>query len=152
MAMLAVADPTVRVKAVGTAASVPSSDICKLSYYLSCVNSCLRSEGKAIIDPTHTNYQNAASLKQDDQLVIIVLAAILSPVDLLDVCFFVVPDGHGLLGGTANEFLEITAAQQFFWSSPSQGKDCYVQRTEGPNLQSNDLYQKLAPEQLSWAF
>jgi len=101
---------SVSMKAVGTSTTVDNNPIAKLMYYLSCVNSCLVKNGQKLLDQRHTAYWEYTKLSPDEQALIVLLAALLSPDELIDVCFFVVPKDSSCLGGSANEFLEITKA------------------------------------------
>jgi len=111
------------VKSVGTVITdLPRNNIQKLMYYLGCVNSCLRKGGNQLIESKHTNYKDEHKLSEDDRTVVVLLATILSPDELLDVCFFVVESGAKCLGGSSNEFLEITAANTVVGAAMSKGK------------------------------
>jgi hypothetical protein len=104
------ADVSISMKAVGTSTSVPNHPIAKLMYYLSCVNSCLVKNGQRLLEQRHTSYANYTSLSSDEQTLIVLLALLLSPDELIDVCIFVVPPGTACLGGAQNEFIELTKA------------------------------------------
>jgi len=107
--MIGAVGKEVTVKKVGqTVTNVPRSNVARLMYYLGCVNSCLRVGGTAPIEAKYTNYPGANSLSSTEELNVIVLSVILSPDELIGVCFFVVPDNASCLGGSANEFLEIS--------------------------------------------
>jgi len=111
----------VTIKKVGSTISNPTSNIGCLMYYLSCVNSCL-SSGKQLIPSTLTSYQNPGKLTPDEELTVVVLSAILSPDELINVCFFLVPANSPCLCGSLNEFLEIKEASQFVGAAISSNR------------------------------
>lgn len=94
-----------KIKATGTAVTVPSYDVCKLSYFLNCGTlGC----GIDIIVDELVDYKNAHRLPRSRQDAIFKLAYDDFDDDaLIGKTIFPLPSGHSLLNGTSNEFYSI---------------------------------------------
>lgn len=112
----------ISIKAVGKVVSVPNNNIARLMYYLSCVNNCLEKNGQKLLEQRHTDYQNFAQLSDEEHTLIVLLALLLSPDELIGLCFFVVDEGSACLRGSSNEFLEITSARNVLGALLTQDK------------------------------
>jgi len=135
--MMVQGQQVVQVKHIGQVITDrPQSNIQKLMYYLSCVNSCVRMNGQQLFETRHTNYKEAFRLNSDEETLIVLLASILSPDELIDVCFFVVPEGSACLGGSSNEFLEITQANQVVGAAMVKNK---IALFKGEKVQTNKV-------------
>jgi len=75
-------------------------------YYLSSVDSCLNH----FIPPEIRDPDSYCNLSNEQKTAVVVMAALLSPDLLLGKVIFAVPDNHPALGGSSNEFYEITEA------------------------------------------
>jgi len=116
-------DTSITIKAVGKLTSVPNNNIARLMYYLSCVNNCLDKDGQSsLLDSRHTDFRNYDKLQDEEQTLIVLLSLLLSPDELIGVCFFVVDEGAACLRGSSNEFLETTSAKSFLGALYSQNK------------------------------
>jgi hypothetical protein len=116
-------DKKTQIIAVGTAmTNTPQTNVACLMYYLSCVNGCLKVKGETLVPAKFADYRNHAALTGQEELTVILLCGLLNPIELIDVCFFVVPSGHPALGGTRNEFLEISKATTIVAAAAVKGK------------------------------
>lgn len=107
--MAALVQQGVEFEAIGQRVTVPNDDFAKLMYYLSCMNTCLEN----FIPPQYTNYQNYYNVSNETRAEILALVMILEPSKLLGKVIFLLPSGHSLLNGSANEFYKVRSNLKF---------------------------------------
>ena len=90
----------------GTQTTVPDNDICKLSYYLNCINGLIQ-ESSLEIRPELINYRKADVLWTSKQDEIISLSLLLEPHGLLDKLFILDNDRKLLPNDYNNKFCEL---------------------------------------------
>lgn len=102
----------------GSNATVPKDGICRLSYYLNCVDSCIN----MITNPRLTHYQNANYQPRHVKDSIIVLAcAVLDAETLLRSQILIIDDDHKFLPrDSANIFAELHTVSKVFGVVASQ--------------------------------
>mmetsp|Transcript_3898 Transcript_3898/g.5462 ORF Transcript_3898/g.5462 Transcript_3898/m.5462 type:complete len:395 (-) Transcript_3898:17-1201(-) len=96
------------IRATGTSVTIPWDGIAKLMYYLSCVDSCVED----LIPSELTNYSNYSRLSEEEKILVVTMAILVSPDLLVGKVFFPVNAGSDVLNGTSNEFYEISQAKQ----------------------------------------
>jgi hypothetical protein len=90
------------VKAFGRTVTVPDADIGKVMYYLDCVCTVIDYDDNNI--RRYRNYSNWMNMSDEEDKLIFILAAALSPDELEDKVFF---ENAALCGTSANQFYEI---------------------------------------------
>lgn len=90
------------VKKFGQTVSVPDADIAKIMYYIDCVCTVIDYDDNNI--RRYRNYQNWMNMTDDEDKLIFVLAATLSPDELEDKVFF---ENSALCSNSSNQFYEI---------------------------------------------
>jgi hypothetical protein len=89
-------------KMFGETVSVPDADVAKVMYYLDCVCTVIDYDDNNI--RRYRNYSNWMNMSDEEDKLIFVLAATLSPDELEDKVFF---DNAALCPSTSNQFYEI---------------------------------------------
>ncbi|CAF1082916.1 unnamed protein product [Rotaria sordida] len=90
------------VKKFGQTVSVPDADIAKIMYYLDCVCTVIDYDDNNI--RRYRNYSNWMNMSDEEDKLIFILAATLSPDELEDKVFF---ENGKLCSNTSNQFYEI---------------------------------------------
>ena len=90
------------VRMFGETVSVPDADIAKVMYYLDCVCTVIDYDDNNI--RRYRNYSNWANMSDEEDKLIFILAATLSPDELEDKVFF---ENAALCPTSANQFYEI---------------------------------------------
>jgi hypothetical protein len=90
------------VRMFGQKVNVPEADIAKVMYYLDCVCTVIEYDDNNI--RRYRNYSNWANMSDEEDKLIFILAATLSPDELEDKVFF---QNSALCPTTANQFYEI---------------------------------------------
>ncbi|CAF1538041.1 unnamed protein product, partial [Rotaria sordida] len=86
----------------GSTANIPNADIARIMYYLDCVCTVIEYNDNDI--RRYRNYSNWRNMSDEEDRLIFLLAATLSPDELEDKVFFNVPD---LCPDSTNAFYEI---------------------------------------------
>lgn len=110
----------------GGLADIPNNDIAKVMYYLNCACYCVDYSDNDV--RRFTNYDNWASLSNEEDYMVFLLALILSPDILLGKVFF---PSDALSRDTSNRFYEISQVNHQLVVASSlviAGRTCRVNR------------------------